>query len=265
VGSGGQGEREAHQRSRDNIITVVWQALAYAIRHGAPVDPLPPRPPAAPRWLRFRQPYILSTDDVRELLVAAWQLPPADSLRPATSATLLGLLYSTGMRIGEALALDVGDLDFCDRLLTVRRGKFGKTRILPLRSSTIAAMDRYLRHPKRPMGIAASAPIFVSCRRRRLSHPAAAKCLSDAFLAAEIVAPRPPSPHDLRHAFAVHRVAAWYAEDRDVETLLPALSTYLGHVSIENTRTYLRENGVILKQAAARFEAHTASLDKGAP
>jgi integrase len=169
------------------------------------------------------------------------------------------------MRIGEALALDVGDLDFRDRLLTVRRGKFGKTRILPLRPSTIAALDRYLRHPKRPMGIAASSPIFVSCRRRRLSHPAAAACLSEAFLAAGIIAPRPPSPHDLRHAFAVHRVAAWYAEGRDVNTLLPALSTYLGHVSVENTRIYLRENGLILEQAAARFEAHTTTLDGKAP
>jgi integrase len=55
---------------------------------------------------------ILSADDVRELLAAAWRLPPAGSLRPATSATLLRLLHSTGMRIGEALALDVGVLDF---------------------------------------------------------------------------------------------------------------------------------------------------------
>ena len=184
-----------------------------------------------------------------------------DSLRPATTATLLGLLYTTGMRIGEALALDVGDLDCGDRILTVRKGKFGKSRALPLRESTFEALVRYVHHPLRPMGTDASAPLFVSCRRRRLSYPAVSSALCKACLAAGISKPL-PRPHDFRHTFAIGRVEAWYAEGRDVNALLPTLSTYLGHVSVENTRLYLIANGTLLEQAAARFAHNTSALDE---
>jgi integrase/recombinase XerD len=188
-------------------------------------------------------------------------LPPVDSLRPATTATLLGLLYTTGMRIGEALALDVGDLDCGDRILTVRKGKFGKSRALPLRESTIEALVLYLHHPLRPMGTDASAPLFVSRRRRRLADPTARLAILKSCLAAGISKPL-PRPHDFRHTFAIGRVEAWYAQGRDVNALLPTLSTFLGHVSVENTRIYLIANGTLLEQAAVRFAHHTSALDE---
>jgi integrase len=251
-------------RGRDNAVGVVWTAVAYAQRHGAPSEALLARPPSPTPFWRQRQPRILSVADVGSLLAAARGLPPVGSLRPATMATLLGLLYTTGIRIGEALALDVGDLDCHDRILTVRLGKFGKSRALPLRESTLEALVCYLRHPLRPVGTDASAPIFVSCRRRRLSYPAVRSAIQKTCLAARI--PRPwPRPHDFRHTFAVSRVAAWYAEGRDVNALLPILSTYLGHVSVENTRLYLTANGILLEQAAARFAHSTRALDEVRP
>jgi integrase len=245
----------------DNVVGVVWPAVAYALRHGACVETLPARPPKPSAYWRQRQPRILSTTEVRSILAAARRLPPVDSLRPATTATLLGLLYTTGLRIGEALALDVGDLDCDDRILTVRRGKFSKSRALPLRDSTFEALLRYVNDPLRPVGREPSAPFFVSGRRRRLSDPTVRLAIRDACLAAEV--PKPlPRPHDFRHTFAVNRVAAWYVERRNVNALLPALSTYLGHVSIENTRLYLTANGVLLDQAAARFAHQTSALDE---
>ena len=120
-------------RGLDNVIAVVWPAVAYALRHGACIETLPARPPKPTSYWRQRQPRILSAIEIGSLLASARRLPPVDSLRPATTATLLGLLYTTGLRIGEALALDVGDLDRSDRILTVRKGKFGKSRALPLR------------------------------------------------------------------------------------------------------------------------------------
>ncbi len=245
----------------DNVVRVVWLAVAYALGHGAPVEPLPARPPRPARYWRQRQPRILSATEVASLLVAARRLPPVDSLRCATTATLLGLLYTTGIRIGEALALDVGDLDRSDRILTVRRGKFGKSRALPLRQSTGEALVRYLDHPLRRVGTQASAPLFVSSRRRRLSYSEVRRAMRSACLAAGIAEPW-PRPHDFRHTFAVSCVAAWYAQGRDVNALLPALSTYLGHLSIENTRRYLIANGALLEKAAARFEHHTSALDE---
>jgi integrase len=184
-----------------------------------------------------------------------------DGLRQATSATLLGLLYTTGIRIGEALALDIGDLNQFDCILTIRRGKFGKSRALPLRASTTEALVRYINHPLRQMSTTASVPIFVSCRRRRLSKPAVADAVRAACLAAGLSEPL-PRPHDFRHTFAVNHVAQWYSQGRDVNALLPALSTYLGHISIENTRLYLVANGALLQQAATLFAHSTKALDE---
>jgi integrase len=248
-------------RGWDNVVAVVWPAVTYAVRHGARAEALPTRPTKLSRNWRQRQPRILSAAEIASILASARRLPPADSLRPATTATLLGLLYTTGLRIGEALALNIGDLDHHDRILTVRRGKFGKSRALPLRDSTFEALLRYLDHPLRSVGKDASAPFFVSGHRRRLSYLTVWAALQNACLAAGL--PKPlPRPHDFRHTFAVSRVAAWYAEGRDVNALLPALSTYLGHVSVENTRLYLTANGALLDQAAARFAHQTSALDE---
>ena len=248
-------------RGRDNIVAVVWPAVTHARRHGACVEALAARPPKSTRYWRQRQPRIVTTPEATRLLAAARELPRQNTVRGATTATLLGLLYTTGVRIGEALALDVGDLDRRDGLLTVRKGKFGKSRVLPLRESTVEALIRYIEHPLRPLGIEASAPFFVSSLRRRLSYPTVSSAIRSAGLAAGI--PKPwPRPHDFRHTFAVSRVAAWYEQGRDVNALLPALSTYLGHISVENTRLYLTANGVLFEHAAARFEQQTSALDE---
>jgi integrase len=248
-------------RGRDNAVGVVWSAVTFAQRHGAPTEALPERPARPWRFWRRRQPRIVSATEVGWILAAARRLPPEWSLRPATMATLLGLLYTTGIRIGEALALDVGDLDRRDRILTVRKGKFGKSRVLPLRQSVAEALACYVDHPLRPVGTDAAAPIFISGRRRRLSYPAALSAARIVYLQAGIADPQ-PRLHDFRHTFAVSRVAEWYAQGRDVNALLPALSTYLGHVSIENTRLYLTANSALLEQAAHRFAHQTSALDE---
>ncbi len=251
-------------QSRNNVVAVLWPALGHAIRHGASIEPLPARPPRSPGTWRQRQPRIVTPTEVQGLLAAARELPPQSTLRPATTATLLGLLYTTGIRIGEALALDVGDLNLEDRILIIRKGKFGKSRCVPLLESTAEALVRYISHPLRPLGTEASAPFFVSAYRRRLSYRTAHLIIYRACQLAEIPDPW-PRPHDFRHTFAVLRVAAWYDDGRDVDALLPALSTYLGHASVENTRLYLITNGVLLERARARFEDKTSALDEVPP
>ena len=249
-------------RGRDNVIAVVWPALAYAGRHGAAIDALPARPSrSSDRHWRERPPRILSHAEIGSMLATARALPPVGGIRPATAATLIGLLYATGLRIGEALALDVGDLHRQDRILTVRKGKFGKSRVLPVCESVCQALDRYLAHPCRRVSTGPSAPFFVSSHRGRVGHYAVSKSMRTACVAAAIDEPW-PRLHDLRHTFAVGRVAAWYAQGIDVNARLPALSTYLGHVEIENTRRYLCANGLLLQQAAARFAQQTRGLDQ---
>jgi integrase len=250
-------------RARDNVVTVVWGAVSYAQRHGAEVEALPMRPPNAPMQWRKRPPYIFSAAEVASILAAARRSPPVSSLRPVTIATLLGLLATTGVRIGEALALNVGDLDRRDRILTIRKGKFGKTRALPLRESAAQALSCYIDHSLRQLSTDGSAPFFV-LGRNRISYPTVHLAFRGACLTAGLGEPL-PRIHDLRHTFAVNRVAAWYEQGQDVDARLPALSTYLGHVSVEKTRRYLVTNGMLLEQAALRFGLQTSALDEVLP
>lgn len=248
-------------RSRDNVISVLWQALGYASRQGALIEPLGAKPPKVPRGWRQRPPRIVSLSEIQSLLVAARALSPLDILRPATLATLLGLLYTTGMRIGEALTLDIEHLESRRGLLHVHRGKFGKSRTLVLTTSTVDALVRYIEEPRRGVGTHDSAPVFVSRRQRRLSYPTAASGLQAVCRLAALEEPW-PRLHDFRHSFALHRVTNRYAEGRDVNSFLPVLSTYLGHSTVEHTRVYLTHNGMLLEQAAMRFAEHASTLDE---
>jgi integrase/recombinase XerD len=250
-------------RSRENAVGVVWTALAHAQRQGAPVELLP-RPPAPPGSLRKQRARIVTLAEFERIFVAAHRLAPSEGLRSATTATLIGLLYTTGIRIGEALALDIADLDIEAKILTVHRGKFGKSRWLPVYASTVRALQRYIAHPQRGVATEGSVPLFVSGRRHRLLHAAAHRNFRAACRFAAIATPY-PRLHDLRHSFAVGRVAAWYEQRRDVDALLPILSTYLGHVSVENTRVYLSANGLLLERAATLFAHMTSFLDEVQP
>lgn len=252
-------------RARDNVLCVIWPALAYARHHEAPVEELPQRPPkTSSRYWRLRPLRILAATEIGDILATARQLTPSDTLHPATMATLFGLLAATGIRIGEALALDPGDLDRRHQILTVRKGKFGKSRELPLRESSVEALTRYVEDPRRPVGTGATAPLFVSSRQKRLSYSAAREALRRVCRAAEIAEPW-PRLHDFRHTFAVRCVLAGYEQESDFDALLPALSTYLGHTCLEHTRLYLIDNGLLLEQAAQRFALPTSALGEVLP
>jgi integrase len=252
-------------RTRENVVSVVWQVLSYAGRHGAPVERLPERPPSPSSRNRLREPFVLSLDQVNRLLLGARQLSPTRSACHSTYETLFGLLYVTGVRIDEALSLDDGDLDRAEGLLTIRRGKFRKVRILPLRPSTVAALARYLDQPGRALSRAADTPLFVSCRRRRLCYTAARQSLLRAARLGGVrdACGRAPRLHDLRFTFAVHRLVAWYREGRDVNALLPALSTYMGHTSVDHTLVYLRAAKLLLAEAGRRFEVAANAFLEG--
>lgn len=250
-------------RSQDNVVSVLWRALGYAKGLGAAVESLPERPrQRRPHsYWRQRQPRIVSAEEITRMMASARALPRQDSLRPATTATIIGLLCATGIRVGEARALNIGDFDRDRGLLTILHGKFGKTRVLPLRESTCRALASYIDHPLRPVDRGSGAPIFVSSRRRRLAEPTLNEAFQVVCEKADLSRPW-PRKHDLRHTFAVSWVVDWYRRRRDVDALLPALSTYLGHCSVENTRLYLVANGAILQQAAKRFAKGTRALDE---
>lgn len=246
-------------RTRANMVSVIWPALAYANRHDAGCS-LPSLRPTFPR-VQSRTPVILFEAEIERLLLAARALPPVGSLRPHTYATLFGLLSSTGLRIGEARRLRLGDVDFDGGWLLVLEGKFRKSRRLPLRDSTVAALARYVEERRQAgMPRGPEAPFFVSLRGRPLVYANVQQTFSKLIETAGLVngAGNAPRLHDLRHGFALRRVIAWYRAGIDVNTRLRALSTYLGHVSVEKTLVYLKPHEAMLGEAARRFEDASA-------
>ena len=115
-------------------------------RYLARLDPTTEFPQTAifGRSHRRLAPHIYSEREICDLLAAAWRLAPEGGLRPATYATIFGLIAATGLRLSEALHLHCGDLDFDRGVLTVRNTKFRKSRHVPLHATAMAALQRYL-------------------------------------------------------------------------------------------------------------------------
>jgi len=193
-------------------------------------------------------------------MAAAGKLP--SPLRRATVSTLVGLLYVTGMRIGEAIRLDRHDVDLAQGVLVVRDSKFGKSREIPVHDSTARALRAYARCRDELCPQASSPAFFVSLAGTRLRycnvHLAFLGLVREAGLAPRSATCR-PRPHDLRHSFAVSTLIGWYRDGADVEPRLARLSTYLGHVHPANTYWYLSAAPELLSLAAARLDAATGA------
>ncbi len=204
------------------------------------------------RHVRSR-PYVYSDVDITSLLRAAQaqQLP----LMAATYTTLVGLLSVTGMRIGEAIALDDGDVDLHRGVLTIRKGKFGKTRDVPVHATTVDALTSYRKERGRRSRSRNEPSFFVSTVGTRLLYQNVEfKFREFAYAAGLDKHRRRPRIHDLRHTFAIRTVIAWYRAGEDVEARLPLLSTYLGHIGPSSTYWYLSAVPELLEAATARLE-----------
>ena len=179
----------------------------------------------------------------------------------ATVETIIGLLWTTGMRVGEVLRLNVDDLDADSGVLTVWLSKFGKTRLVPLAPSTIAALGRY--RAQLPATLTTPA-MFVDARlvSESATHGSTA-CSPSCWTRPGSPPPtgRRPRAHDLRHSFAVRTLLGWYRDGADVQALLPRLSTYLGHVEPASTYWYLSAAPELMALAAQRLE-HRDGADR---
>jgi len=200
-------------------------------------------------------PYLYSGAEVTALMTAAGVIRPP--LRAATYQTLIGLLAVTGMRVGEAISLDRADLDGGQGLLTIRSGKFGKSRQLPLHASVLQALAGYARVRDSACRRPATPAFFASVAGTRLIysnvHFTFRQLTQAAGLRPRSAACR-PRIHDLRHAFAVTTLARWHADGGDVAARLPLLSTWLGHANPAGTYWYLTGTPDLMALAAARLE-----------
>jgi len=230
-------------------------------RHRLPYDPqtqVPPEGILGPSYRR-KHPYIYSEEEIGALIGAATKLSPPDGLRPYTYATLLGLLASTGLRIGEALRLTRGDVDFTTGLLRVSETKFHKSRLVPLHPSTTKALLAYAQKRDCQPGLAGTKAFFPSDLATSLKYDQVRStfaCIRQRLGWASGQARRPPRLHDLRHTFACRRLLTWYREGVPLDHKVPALSTYLGHVGVITTYWYFTAVPDLMAAAAERFERY---------
>lgn len=245
--------------TRINRLSVLRQFCRY-LRYFDPRTCLVHRS-CSPRRTR-PVPYIYSRQEVSRIMKAARQLGPPGSLRPVVAATLIGLLYSTGIRIGEALNLAMKDLDLARRVMEIREGKFRKSRNVPLSISTSRQLKKYLaRRAKAGFSTDPEAPVFLNVIGNRHGHPGFVTLFLEVLRSIGLRGPKGqsgPRIHDLRHTFAVHRLLAWYRQGVNLGAKLPLLSTYLGHSTITGTEIYLQATAQLLEKAGQRFHGHFA-------
>lgn len=231
-------------------------AVRLFARHHRAFDPRTEVPPAdlLPYSKQRSTPHLYTADEIAALMREARHLK--SPLIAASYATLVGLLAATGMRVGEALTLDRDDVDWDQKLLTIRNSKFGKSRHVPLHRSALSALRDYARRRDRLRPHRRSAAFFLSSVGTRVIH----QNFQHVFLrllrltGLDRGRGRRPRVHDLRHTFAMKIVRDWYRAGVDVERRLPQLSTYLGHVSPSTTYWYLTATPELLSAAGKRAE-----------
>ena len=206
-------------------------------------------------------PYIYSPAEIRALIAAAGRLTPA--LRALRHQTLIGLLASTGLRPGEALALDRQDVDLRHGALHVRAAKHHKQREVPLHPTTTTALRNYARARDRRFPEPATPAFFIGARGRRVPRGELNRTFTQLIREVGLEgrgARKRPRPHDVRHSFAVHTLIDWYRAGEEVDSQLPLLSTYLGHVNPSSTYWYMEAVPELLALISARLEGLPETL-----
>jgi integrase len=201
-------------------------------------------------------PHIYYEEEIVALLNATDKLLPVGGLRPLTYRTLFGLVAATGLRISEALHLKPQDVDLRDSILTVRQTKFRKSRLVPLHSTTTAALTRYAAARRRKLSGLGVAAFFVSDRGEPLAdrtvHGTFEKLRADLGWVARggHAAPR---IHDMRHSFICNSLLRCYQQHQPIDNVIDALSTYVGHAKVSDTYWYITATPELMAVAVQRF------------
>jgi integrase/recombinase XerD len=254
-----------HPTTRRARLRIVYHFCLFCRRenpNGFVPDPTQ-FPSQGPRPL----PYIFSEADIVRLLAAAEGLPShkMSPLRREVARVSIVILYTTGLRRGELVRLVLSDYEATGQVLRVRQSKFDKSRLVPLSTDAALELDRYL-SARRKVGAPGDGDSRLLVhhdggRFRGYTGAGFGHSLRQVIRAAGIRTPRGRAPriHDLRFTFAAQALLRWYRVGVDVQTRLPALATYLGHVSVVSTQYYLTFLQATAEAASERFHTHSAT------
>lgn len=248
-------------RMPTNQHPIIWRRRLSMVRgfarYLATVDPASEIPPTdlLPAHQPRTVPYIYSPQEIRALMAAARSL--RRPLTAAMFATAIGLMASTGVRLREALALDLDNVDYSAGVVDIRASHNHRQREVPLHPSTTTALSGYGQMRDKRWPNSATSAFFVTARGNRPTKTVFwqtfRKLIQQAGMEGrgERVRPR---PHDLRHTFAVRTLIDWYRAGEDIDRRMPTLSTYLGHLSPESTYWYLQSVPELQSLVSDRLE-----------
>ncbi len=215
-----------------------------------PATQIPP-PDVFPVRRQRATPYLFSQQDICRLLQEARRLPRP--LRAASYEALFGLLAVSGMRVGEAIALQREDVDLDAGLITIRQAKLDRARLVPMHPTATEALRRYASERDRLCPHPRSRAFFLSSAgtavHKRGLGTTFREITTRIGVRTEAVHPR---IHDLRHRFAVQTLIDWQRSGIKIDEHIATLSTYLGHVSPADTYWYLSASPELMALAAER-------------
>jgi len=230
------------------------QFARYLIRQGLSAYLPPPRSGQADRFGFV--PRIFTPAEVQQIFqeVDQWPYLPHRPVRHLVMPEVYRVLYGCGLRVGEALSLRIRDVDLTQGVLTIRKAKFDKERLIPVAPALHARLQRYAAaRGQRPL----DEPFFSDEYGMPVTHGAVYTMFREILWRMRIPfvgGGHGPRVHDLRHTFAVHRLIHWYHQGVDLTAMLPLLSTYLGHVGMAGTQRYLTMVQDLLPAITERLE-----------
>jgi integrase len=196
------------------------------------------------RSLPRKKSYIFTDKEINLLLRTAKKYQSSYPLFSVCNYTIIGLLAFTGIRLQECLNLNIDDWDNRRSQLFIKKGKFGKDRIIPLLPSVNSKINDYINKRCKYTALGDTNPLFINRSNKRVRQNDFRlffnKLLDTLQIKNKGFTGRKPVVHSLRHTFAVKNIIKWLNSGKNINNMLPYLSTYMGHISISSTQVYLQ-------------------------
>lgn len=210
------------------------------------------------------KPHIFTEKEIVQLIEQARKMRIGwKTLLPNTYATIIGLLWITGLRIGEVVKLKFEDVDLTNGLVYIRQTKYFKSRIVPLSLSSINALGIYKKQ-RASFGFseAPDASFFFNGRGKPCITATTPRVIKELMIKAGLktIDGKTPRVHDIRHSFATRWLQDFYKEGKDPAAYLAILATYMGHTNIANTQTYLHPSIETLNIAGQKLKFYGHSI-----
>jgi integrase len=242
-----------------------YQVVRHFSEYLATFNPQTPflDPKALERSIVRTPRHIYTDQELQKIMIEARWISQKNPICGLTLHTMIGLAASTGLRISEVIRLDREDVDLKTGVLNIRCSKFNKSRLVPLHQTTLEVVRNYAAARDAAFPNCKVLAFFVNTLRKRCVRNTVQQLFAGVAYRAGLRGSkgRGPTFHDLRHRFATKRLVLWYEAGIDVQAMLPALATYMGHVHYTDTAYYLTATAELMALASERYQRWLTSKE----